>query len=261
MSGFGTSARNTGAALDRLDQGLLALTIVVAPLFMGGRHPVGRLVLVTLIGLQAVIWMWRQASRREAQWMRSPLLPLWIAAVGWVALQLAPLPPALLAKLSPHVGENLPLWSPQFSAVGLGEWNTISLTPVATLRGFDPAGSLRIVLHRAIAAAQDMGRYPEDLPLVDRCRRSDGVGRHRSTVCWQWEVSLDLRSSLSQCQPCRQRRLHQRKSLVCFLGLGGAGGDSLLDLRQDPPQAERVFCSRWGGLRMGPPPLKFGWLC
>lgn len=161
MSGFGNSSPGAREWLPKLDYGLFALSVIVAPLLMGGRHPGGRLILIALIGVQSVVWTWRQAGRADARWVRTALLPLWLLAMGLLILQMTPLPTAWLAKLSPHIRENLPLWTEQSRGLGLGVWNTVSLTPVETRRGlalFVAYGLLFVVLLQRLRTWEDIRR-------------------------------------------------------------------------------------------------------
>jgi len=126
-----------GGSLDRwllraVDAGLLA-TLVAVPAVMGGRIAWGQLVLVVLSLWGAACWCVRQCLRRQAGWVRTPAGWLILAALGLVALQLAPLPPSLLDTFSSRLYDTLWLWAPDSdSANTLGVWNTVSMTPAAT---------------------------------------------------------------------------------------------------------------------------------
>jgi O-antigen ligase/tetratricopeptide (TPR) repeat protein len=124
-----------GPLADRLlslvDAGLIA-TICVAPYVFGGRHDMGRLVFVALVGLTAVAWFVRQSLLPNATWTRTAAHAVFLCAVALVAFQLVPLPDDWLAWLSPRTRELLPLWSGGDAAAQLGVWNTISLTPRET---------------------------------------------------------------------------------------------------------------------------------
>ena len=114
-----------------VDAGLAAI-IVVVPLLLGGRIALGQFVLLILTFAVALCWLLRQSFVSQASWIHSPLDWLVLAALGLVGLQLVPLPPAVLATLSPHHHEILPLWAPDSTSTILGGWNTISLTPGTT---------------------------------------------------------------------------------------------------------------------------------
>ncbi len=148
--------------LRAVDIGLAAI-IVVVPLLLGGRIALGQFVLLILTFAVALCWLLRQSLVSQASWIHSPLDWLVLAALGLVGLQLIPLPPAVLATLSPHHHEILPLWAPDSASTSmsaiLGSWNTISLTPGAT------QGSLILILTFSILL----------LVVVQRVRRVEDV--------------------------------------------------------------------------------------
>src|SRR5262245_52039343 len=101
-------AVRSDALLRVVDAGLIGINCV-APIFFGGRHDFGRLVLVSLIGVTATAWFIRQALLPGAQWIRTFAHWILLSAVGLLVLQLIPLPSSWLAKLSPRTAELLPL--------------------------------------------------------------------------------------------------------------------------------------------------------
>lgn len=118
--------------LSLVDAGFVGI-LFFAPLLFGGRHDLGRFVFVALAGMTATAWFGYQALSRRPRWRRTPTLGIAAGAVLLVALQLVPLPSAILARLSPHLDATLPLWtSAAESSVPLGPWRTISLTPSDT---------------------------------------------------------------------------------------------------------------------------------
>ena len=114
----------------------LAGVLFVAPLFLGGRHPVGRLVFVALVLLTVLCWLARQALAPEASWRRCRVAWLLIAGGALIGFQLIPLSPTWLERLSPAIAQYLPLWSIWTETdVCLGEWNRLTLDPEATRAG------------------------------------------------------------------------------------------------------------------------------
>ncbi len=114
-----------------LDGGLLAV-VFLAPLFMGGRGPVGKFVFVSIVAATAMAWSIAQCRRPEGSaWRRSGVEWLLLASVVLVILQLVPFPSWLRSNVSPLTGDMLPLWETT-SPVPLPEWSTISLAPLAT---------------------------------------------------------------------------------------------------------------------------------
>ena len=109
----------------------LALLLVWLPLPWGSRSP------MAMAGFGAAVAALAMARLALAASGRVPLpqlpaaarggLALWLAWVAWVGLQLVPLPPAVLALLSPRAAEAHAALAP----LG-GGWHTTSLMPGAT---------------------------------------------------------------------------------------------------------------------------------
>ena len=120
----------------------IAGVLLLAPLAMGGRYPLGRLVLVLLVAITAVSWcLARTLSRQQTSWFWSGAEWIGGLAVLLVVLQLTPLSPAWRDCFSPQVAQLLPLWS-QPADPSSGEtlanwssWNRITLAPQATRGG------------------------------------------------------------------------------------------------------------------------------
>lgn len=160
-----------GGAADQLflsivDWGLSAV-ILAAPWFMGGRHPLGELVLVVLAVLVATAWGARQILTRGAvSWTRSPAQLHLAAAVALLALQLTPLPQPILRILSPHTAQLLPLWQGGHQmSLGLGTWNQVTMTPDATVAALAMLLAYGLLL---IVAVQRI-RQVEDVEGILRC--------------------------------------------------------------------------------------------
>ncbi len=124
------------------DVGLLGV-LWVAPLAMGGRFPVGRLLLVALIVLVAASWFSAKlfSERRVWRWSGAELLVG--LAIALVAFQLVPLPTTTVAKLSPAIRQLLILQSEQPELLSESQtvagWGRISLVPHATRAGLSMA--------------------------------------------------------------------------------------------------------------------------
>jgi O-antigen ligase len=114
----------------------LAGCIFIVPLLLGGAHPLGPLAVTALSAAAASAWMLRECCGRQAGWRSTPALPLLLGGVVLALLQIVPLPPQWLQRLSPGTLAALPLWSGQGDAAPrLGSWQTISLTPALTRAG------------------------------------------------------------------------------------------------------------------------------
>jgi O-antigen ligase len=141
-----SSAANSGGELPPTALGKLLLRAVDAglvgiplagPWFMGGRHPLGELVLVTLCVAVALSWLVERAlARRTAALTRTRAEWILLASVALVLVQLAPLPQPLNDLLAPHTRELLPLWRGDAAVPGtLGDWNQVTMTPAWTRAG------------------------------------------------------------------------------------------------------------------------------
>jgi O-antigen ligase/tetratricopeptide (TPR) repeat protein len=117
-----------------VDFGLMSV-ICVAPFVFGGRHDLGRLVLVSLIAVTAGAWFLRQSLLAEAAWPRTSGYTILILAAALLVLQIVPLPAEWIPRLSPNLTQLLPLWSPGSNdAVEVGTWRTLSLIPHETVK-------------------------------------------------------------------------------------------------------------------------------
>ena len=121
-------------SLDRIITASLAGVVLVAPWFMGGRHPLGQLVLVLLAVSGALAWgatVWRRSE--PLSWKLTPAHGLLLAAVALVGLQLLPLPEPLLHCLSPQLRRLLPLWhEPNTGPASFERWSSVSVIPAET---------------------------------------------------------------------------------------------------------------------------------
>jgi O-antigen ligase/tetratricopeptide (TPR) repeat protein len=131
-----TIRQSLDSCLLQIVDGGLAGVIFLVPLLMGGRHALGQLVLTALSVTVAVAWASRQSLRKDAAWRPTWATPLIFAGLAIVGLQLIPLPPWLLAMLSPHTSDILPAWGEgAATAALLGHWTCLSFTPSETLAG------------------------------------------------------------------------------------------------------------------------------
>jgi O-antigen ligase/tetratricopeptide (TPR) repeat protein len=136
----GSDAKSVSAAIERfllqVVDGSLAGVIFVVPLLMGGRHAIGQLALTVFAVSAAWAWAVRQSLRRNAKWQPVVATPLLLIGLLLIVLQTVPLPPGLLARLSPGMAGLLPLWGADAKAMGLfANWPCLSFTPAETLAG------------------------------------------------------------------------------------------------------------------------------
>ncbi|MEN6405911.1 MAG: O-antigen ligase family protein [Thermoguttaceae bacterium] len=139
--------------------GCLAGVIFLVPLAMGGRHAIGQLLLTVFCATAAAAWSLHQTLRGEPIERPGWNFTLALAGLALLVLQIAPLPPWLLATLSPRHAELLPLWNT--SPNGLGPWRCLSLTPFETWTGlvlFLDYGLLFFVASQRAARIEDVER-------------------------------------------------------------------------------------------------------
>jgi hypothetical protein len=210
----GTATRRSTVA-DHLshvvDAGLCGI-IVVAPYFFGGRHDLGRLVLVSLIAVTAAAWFIRQSILPVARWPRTAAHAVVLLAMALPIVQIVPLPPALIAMLSPRNAELLPLWSAATGQSGLGVWQTISLHPHETTKSLAMLmsyGLLFVVVTGRVQAVSDVRRLLNLIAVsvvlmaavgVLQYFTSDGrffrSGRRRTTSAARSQTAITLPVSL-----------------------------------------------------------------
>ncbi|MEZ6056644.1 MAG: O-antigen ligase family protein [Planctomycetaceae bacterium] len=128
------SPRPSGAeviALRGVDFGLMAV-LAVAPMFMGGRHPMGELVYMACVLWTAACTCAARMLSANPTWRKSGIELLMALGLAVVVIQIIPLSVEWLAKLSPAISRFLPLWFPEGAESPWGSWSTLSLMPDAT---------------------------------------------------------------------------------------------------------------------------------
>ena len=128
--GTGPGGPLAARLLAAVDAGLVATTCA-APMVFGGRHDLGRLVFVSLVGLTAIAWFARQSLLPKAAWTRSALPVVAAGRRPGRAAARAAAGRLAGADLPAHA-QLLPMWTGGDPATQLGHWNTISLTPRET---------------------------------------------------------------------------------------------------------------------------------
>lgn len=110
---------------------MLALlgVLFVVPLFVGGRHPWGQVVLlgsatvgIVAAGISRFVKNPPAVHLSGAEWIIA-------AGVGLILLQIMPMPEPTLRWLSPAISRILPLWTAHGPLPELGPWRQISLSP------------------------------------------------------------------------------------------------------------------------------------
>lgn len=131
-----SATRSTGWAINPETSGwLLAvmLAVLLVPLGMGGRHPLGQAFLTLAAITAAGAWLYRCFQSEKPGWRLGPLELFFAAGLVIGLIQLVPLPAWLLNTVSPNLAGLLPCWTD--GPWTLGHWETLSLTPGETLVG------------------------------------------------------------------------------------------------------------------------------
>lgn len=148
----------------------LAAILLVAPLLMGGRHPIGSFVLVVLVVIGALAWMVRQSLLRQGLWRWTGAEWLLTCGLALIVFQLMPLPTGLLEQLSPTVTRLLPLWTESGDGpVRLGHWNQLSLVPDATRNGlviYLAYGLLFLLVTQRIEKRRHIERFLQGIAIA-----------------------------------------------------------------------------------------------
>ncbi len=129
----GLRPRAISNACGRVVDACLVVSVLVAPLWFGGRHDLGRFLYATVCATAACAWTLRCLSKNQTTLRRTPVHWLMLLAVLMVAVQLIPLPERCLSWLSPELSQLAPTWcsSSGFPCL-LGQWSTVSVTPGST---------------------------------------------------------------------------------------------------------------------------------
>ncbi len=214
--------RMSGSLLRVVDTALLAI-LMVAPLFLGGRHPAGRLVFVVLCVTMAIAWMLRQCLLPDPRVVRCA--PAWIlaAAVLLVAMQITPLPASVLEIASAQYRTTLPLWQNGGQApVRLGDWRYPSLTPEATRAGLVillAYSMLFLVTVQRIGELRDVGRILRWIGLAAVGMAGLGIVQYLvSNGKFLWIYDHPFRNTFAHAQGSFINRNHFAHVLA--LGIG-----------------------------------------
>ncbi len=162
QSSSGLPHEGKSLLLSGVDFGFVALLFGV-PFLMSGRSVVAEVVLVAAACWTAICWAAYRIRYPEVRWNGTRAELLLVAGLGLGLLQIAHLSPDLIALLSPHIGETLPLWQAgSQQAIPLGEWNQLSLTPTETVSGivtFLAYGLTFLVAVQRIRHQRDVERF------------------------------------------------------------------------------------------------------
>ncbi|NQV23246.1 MAG: O-antigen ligase family protein [Rhodopirellula sp.] len=215
----GQTGPRHGILLKIVDAGLLSI-LVIAPLCMGGRHPLGELVFVSLVALVTATWLIGQCAVRRASYSVSGVEGLLIAGVLLVGLQLVSIPQSVLATVSPGLNEALPLWFSNAEANTQTDWSTVSVAPHETLSGlslFIAYGMLFTVLIQRLKTIDDAERLLKLVAIATVCMTGIGLTQYFfGNGRFLWVYEHPFRSSSATVTGTFQNRNH----FAHFLALG-----------------------------------------
>ena len=135
------------------------LAVVLMPLGMGGRHPLGQIFLTAAAVAATCTWLIRSYQRNDAGWQLSILDLLFATGLAVAVFQLIPLSTTLICNISPRLSTLLPCWTN--GPWTLGQWSTLSLTPGETSIGigiFVAQTILVLYVFQSIRSNQDVER-------------------------------------------------------------------------------------------------------
>src|SRR6059036_2460259 len=116
-------------------RGLLTL-LALAPLPSGAILPVAQAFLTLVLFALLASWIVRHAPSAAWPWMAEArlriILVCWILAVAFAFLQVVPLPPTLVAALSPSLADLYSWTIPEYEQGG--SWRALSTTSGATIQ-------------------------------------------------------------------------------------------------------------------------------
>jgi O-antigen ligase/tetratricopeptide (TPR) repeat protein len=175
-----TGAGALSALMLNIIDGGLAGVIFLVPFVMGGRHPLGQLILAALAVVTGLAWAIRQSLHSDPVWRPTWFLALISAGVILIMLQIMPLPQDVLQLLAPSQAKILPLWNAaaQPNSASLGYWETISFAPEETRENLVLAlsyGLLFFVTVQRIKAIEDVERLLRWCALSATCMAVFGL--------------------------------------------------------------------------------------
>ena len=130
------SAQSLGWAAHQETLALLipvVIAVILMPLGMGGRHPIGQFFLSSAAVAAACTWLVHCHQKNDAGWQISFLDLLFAAGMAVAIIQVIPFSVTVIRYVSPHLSMLLPCWTD--GPWTLGQWSTLSLTPGETFIG------------------------------------------------------------------------------------------------------------------------------
>ena len=177
----------------------VVLAVVLMPLGMGGRHPLGQLFLSSAAVAAAGAWLFHCYHKNDASWQLSILDLLFATGLAVSVFQLIPLSQTVISVISPHLSTLLPCWTDgQWT---LGQWSTLSLAPGETLVGigiFVAQLILITCIFQSIRSNQDIERILLVIAVATGLMAALGVVQYLTSngnYLWLYEFAFnDTRS-------------------------------------------------------------------
>lgn len=219
VSEVGNNGTTPGIFQKTIDFGLLAI-LLVAPLCMGGRHPLGELVFVSLVVLVTSAWLVGKCTEHRGRYAVSGAEGLMFAGLLLVVLQLIGLPQEVLATVSPGLEKTLPLWSSTSDVTAVSRWSTVSVAPHETMSGlslFTAYCLLFTVLTQRMRSLDDAEMFLKWIAIAALSMTAIGLAQFFfGNGKFLWVYEHPFRSSDSTVMGTFQNRNH----FAHFLALG-----------------------------------------
>jgi O-antigen ligase len=219
----------------------VVLAVILMPLGMGGRHPVGQLFLSSAAIAAAGAWLFRSYHTNDAEWQLSILDLLFAAGLAVAVIQIIPLSAALIKSISPHLSTLLPCWTD--GSWTLGQWSTLSLTPSETSVGigiFVAQAILVGCVFQSIQSTQDIERILLVVAVATGLMAALGVIQYLTSngnYLWFYEFAFnDTRSIV-------KGTFSNRNHYASFLAIG-AGSLVWWTFKPDPTKQDSKTSSQ-----------------
>ena len=196
------SAQSSGWAVPSETLALLipvVLAVILMPLGMGGRHPIGQLFLSSAAVAAAGAWLFHGYYKNDVGWQLSVLDLLFAAGIAVAVIQVIPVSAALIKGISPHLSTLLPCWTD--GSWTLGQWSTLSLTPGETSVGIGIFVAQIILVgcvFQSIRSSQDIERILLVIAVATGLMAALGVVQYLTSngnYLWFYEFAFnDTRS-------------------------------------------------------------------
>ena len=213
----------------------VVLAVVLMPLGMGGRHPLGQLFLSSAAIAAAGAWLVRCYHTSDSGWQFTILDLLSVAGLAVAIFQLLPLSANLIRGISPHLSALLPCWTD--GAWTLGQWNTLSLTPGETFVGIGIFVAQTILVgcvFQSIRSSQDIERILLIVAIATGLMAALGIVQYLTSngnYLWFYEFAFnDTRSIV-------KGTFSNRNHYASFLAIG-AGSIIWWTFKPDPTKID-----------------------